>query len=62
MRIYDVAGRLVKTLVESMFLPGSYSREWDGRGDHGEAIASAVYVVRLVTEQGIRTNKLTLAR
>ncbi len=62
LRIYDVAGRLVKTLVEGMFLPGSYSREWDGRGDHGEAIASAVYVVRLVTEQGIRTSKLTLAR
>ena len=50
--IYDVAGRLVRTLDLGTKLAGSYlSREgaayWEGRNDMGERVSSGVYFYRL---------------
>src|SRR5262249_32396397 len=36
LRVFDVAGQNVRTLVAGESLPaGSYQRSWDGRDDHG---------------------------
>jgi hypothetical protein len=45
--IYDVAGRLVRILVHKSLGPGHYVEDWDGRDDHGRAVASGVYFYRL---------------
>jgi len=47
LRVYDVAGRLVATLVEETKPPGLYEAQWTGLGDHGGAVASGVYFYRL---------------
>jgi len=41
--IYDVLGRLVRTLVDENLSPGFYSRHWDGLNNNGEKISSGVY-------------------
>ncbi|MCK4510891.1 hypothetical protein KAW64_04085, partial [bacterium] len=48
--IYDVAGRLVRRLVESPLLPGRHVRQWDLTNDAGAAVASGCYF--FVLERG----------
>ncbi|MFT3826957.1 MAG: type IX secretion system sortase PorU [Chitinophagaceae bacterium] len=48
-RIYSVAGRLVKTIRSTIFSPGNRSSEvqWDGKDDYGSKIGRGVYIYRL---------------
>jgi hypothetical protein len=48
--IYDVAGRLVRRLVESPLPPGRHVRQWDLTNDAGAAVASGCYF--FVLERG----------
>jgi hypothetical protein len=45
--LYDVAGRLVKTLDEGTFPAGERHLVWDGKNDRGEPVTSGVYFLRL---------------
>ena len=47
LRIYDVNGRLVRTLVSGVQSPGPYTSIWDGRDDNGRGVASGNYFARL---------------
>ncbi|MBZ0269093.1 FG-GAP-like repeat-containing protein, partial [bacterium] len=48
LRIYDVAGRLVRTLERGRGAsPGAYQVIWDGRNGSGRLVASGVYFYRL---------------
>ena len=48
--IYDLRGRLVKTLVYGKVEPGCHRVVWDGRDEHGDGAPSGVYFCRLVAE------------
>lgn len=60
--VYDQRGRRLRTLVNSVVAVGEQLVGWDGTDDRGQPVASGTYVARLVTEQGTRTSKLTLAK
>jgi hypothetical protein len=42
-RIYDVAGREVRVLVDGVVEPGRHQAVWNGRDEAGEVIGSGVY-------------------
>jgi len=44
--VYDVSGRLVRTLYRGTRSPGSYVAAWDGRNDEGAAAGAGVYFLR----------------
>ena len=46
-KVYNVTGRLVATLVESQHAPGRYRTGWSAQDDQGAAVASGVYYVKL---------------
>lgn len=46
-KVYNVTGRLVATLVESQHTPGRYRTGWSAQDDQGAAVASGVYYVKL---------------
>jgi hypothetical protein len=48
LEIYDMVGKLVRTLVNKTQGPGYYRVTWDGRDNSGKPIASGSYVYRLV--------------
>mgnify|MGYP000442144917 CR=1 FL=1 len=50
LRIFNVSGQLVRTLVDGTSEPGAYWVTWDGRDDRGRAVASGVYFYRLEAE------------
>ncbi len=47
LKIYDVAGRLVRTLVDERRKAGYYLARWDGKDTVGEKVASGIYFYRL---------------
>jgi flagellar hook assembly protein FlgD len=44
--IYDVAGRLVRTLRAGGLQGGRYEFAWDGRSEAGRPVAAGAYVAR----------------
>ena len=47
LEIYDLSGRLVRTLVRAVQPAGEYRVACDGRDDRGRSLASGLYFVRL---------------
>ena len=43
LRIYDILGRLVRTVVDEELAPGFYSKQWDGFNDDGVRTSSGLY-------------------
>jgi spore coat protein A len=63
LRIFDVRGQLVATLVDRDLPSGNQFVEWDGRGDNGNGVPSGVYFYRLmVPGQATLTRKLVLLK
>jgi len=51
-RLYDVAGRRMRTLADRMFDAGEYDLVWDGADDAGARVPRGVYFVRLEYASG----------
>jgi|GEM_PF-1656615 len=47
LRLYDITGRLVKTLVDGIQKPGHYTVEWDGTDTEGKKLSVGIYFYRL---------------
>lgn len=60
--IYDIRGRLVRTLVNELETAGSRSVEWDGTDHTGNALPSGVYFYCLKNSSQRQTHALTLFR
>ncbi|MEK9138586.1 MAG: T9SS type A sorting domain-containing protein, partial [Bacteroidota bacterium] len=57
LKVYDVLGREVATLVNEVKQPGTYMVQWDAAG-----LASGMYFYRLSTTNFVQTRKLVLLR
>ena len=63
LRIYDLAGRLVRTLVDDGALEaGLHEVSWEGRSDQGRTLASGLYFPRLQAGGEVRTGRVVLAK
>ena len=49
LRIFNIRGQIVKTLVEEDKSPGYYSIVWDGTYDSGDEVSSGVYFCQMYT-------------
>lgn len=62
LRIFDVSGRLVRTIVNGHQTPGSKSFTWNGTDDHGQGVASGLYFYRMAARGFASTRKMVLLR
>jgi parallel beta-helix repeat protein len=60
--IFDVAGRLVRTLVDAELTPGDHEATWDGRDAAGRDVGSGSYLARLGFGGRVETARLGLVR
>ena len=61
-RVYDVAGRCVRTLVDGVVEPGRHEAVWDGRSDSGESVGSGVYFGTMTAPGVSDSRKMTLLK
>jgi hypothetical protein len=62
LRVYDAAGRMLRTLVDQVQGEGPHTVTWDGRGDAGKPMASGIYFYRLETADEIQTKRMVLIK
>jgi hypothetical protein len=60
--IYDITGRLVKTLFAGTLPFGSYETKWVGDDNHSREVPSGVYILKFKAEDHTATEKLLLIR
>ncbi len=60
--VYDLLGRMVRTIVDEEQSSGSHFIAWDGTSDSGSRVASGVYFYRLKAGDVVRTKKMVLLR
>ena len=62
-KIYDVQGRLVKTIIEQDAMhPGDYSYSWNGMDEYGVEVAPGVYYCKLQLGSRSLTKRVILLR
>ena len=60
--IYDITGRLVKTLTNERVPAGEHIIAWDGTNGNNQAAASGIYFICLVTNGTTNIQKVVLTR
>ena len=61
-KIYNILGQLVKTVVDEEIRAGHHKILWDGRNNHGNLAATGVYIIRLEAKQNVAVKKLLLIK
>ena len=62
LRVFDVKGRLVRTLIDAVEPAGAHRALWDGRDSRGRNVASGTYFARLVTHGESHVKAMALVR
>lgn len=60
--VYDVSGRLVRTLIDGVLAAGVHDATWNGVDGRGHAVASGVYFSRLRWKGQTETQRMILLR
>jgi len=57
LKVYDLQGRAVRTLIDQDAAPGTFRTAWDGRDDEGRVAGKGVYFVRFATDGQVAESK-----
>ncbi|NQT25268.1 S8 family serine peptidase [candidate division KSB1 bacterium] len=62
LKIYNINGQVVRTLLSKQLSPGFKRVVWDGRDEQGVSVASGLYLSHLKTDKQSRIVKMSLLR
>ncbi|MCJ7498080.1 MAG: T9SS type A sorting domain-containing protein, partial [candidate division Zixibacteria bacterium] len=62
LKVYNILGQVVKTLVNEPKLPGIYYQTWDGKNEQGEKVSSGLYFYQLRAGNYSETKKMVLVK
>jgi len=62
LKVFDLAGRVIRTLVNAQKQPGYHTAYWDGRDDFGKKVTPGVYFYRIDAGNFTATKKLVLLK
>ncbi|MFQ6002214.1 MAG: FlgD immunoglobulin-like domain containing protein, partial [Candidatus Zixiibacteriota bacterium] len=62
LKIYNIRGELVRTLVDEPKEAGKYEATWDGKDEDGNQVASGIYFYQLRTNDYCQTKKMILVK
>jgi len=60
--VYDIEGRRVTSLVQETRRSGKYTAMWSGRDEEGHAVASGIYICRLVIGENVISRKMVFLK
>jgi hypothetical protein len=61
-KIYNILGQEVKTLINGEMQAGVYNVQWNGDNNSGHMAASGVYIYRVTAGQYVKTMKMMLIK
>jgi hypothetical protein len=63
-KVYDVTGRLVRSLADRNFQAGEHSLTWDGTNDQGQVVSRGVYFtqVKFIGSRFVDAKKVTVLK
>ncbi|MCX8009809.1 MAG: T9SS type A sorting domain-containing protein, partial [Ignavibacteria bacterium] len=62
LKIYDVLGREVRTLVDADLRTGYHSFEWDGRNNFGSQVSSGIYIYQMRAGKFVKSLKMMMLK
>ena len=62
LKIYNMSGQLVKTLIDRSIPTGFHQIVWDGKANHGKEISTGVYFYRLQVDHLTLTRKMIVVK
>jgi hypothetical protein len=62
LRVYNILGQVVNTLVDGMLPAGNHAVSWNGKSEQGTDVASGVYFYRIKADNYESIMKMTLLR
>ncbi|MBT6580690.1 MAG: T9SS type A sorting domain-containing protein, partial [Bacteroidetes Order II. Incertae sedis bacterium] len=62
LKVYNVLGQVVKTLVSGTLPSGMHSVSWDATDDSGSAVTTGLYIYRMETDNFSATKSLVLMK
>jgi len=60
--IFDMTGMRIAMLADQEFQAGTHTMDWQGLDFQGRAVASGTYLLRMVTDQRVVSEKMMLVR
>jgi hypothetical protein len=62
LKVYNIAGQLVRTLMDSRQGAGMHAVRWNGRNDAGQKLSAGIYLYRLQAGDKTLTKKLVMIK
>ncbi|NUN70632.1 MAG: choice-of-anchor D domain-containing protein, partial [Bacteroidetes bacterium] len=62
LKIYDILGREVRSLINDQYNPGRYDITWDGKNNLGSQVSTGMYIYHLRAGQFSQTKKMMLMK
>jgi len=62
LKVYNLAGQTVRTLVDNRLRAGLHSIVWNGTDDSGNPVAAGVYLSRLTYDTSVVTGRMVLIK
>lgn len=61
-KIYNILGQFVKTLVDEEIRGGNHKIYWDSRNNQGNLISTGVYIIRMQSKDKVAVKKLLMIK
>lgn len=62
LKILNLSGQEIRTLVQKIQPPGFYAVEWDGIDNFGTPVSSGIYLYQIQTSKSFKTRKLMIIK
>jgi len=62
LEVYDINGKLVRTIFNAPFAAGSYTASWNAQDNNARIVSSGVYFLRLQGERLSRTRQIVFIK
>jgi len=62
LKIYDMAGRLIKTIADAQMQTGTHQLIWNARDEKGNAVSTGNYLLKMQAGNYEETKKISVIR
>ena len=62
LKIYDIQGKLIRTLIDKKLRSGKYKFIWKGKDLNGKEVKTGIYLVRLQSGRKVYTQRIVLIK